>query len=1112
MARSPPTKSRRLNNGTALCSPTSNVIKGGGEEPLWFYWHSIVEAPHQSGRLYLFGTLRTAPADQRTSCCIVVNGLEHALFIQPKPECTRVQVMEDVQTWLRGTVRAPRVRIRPTPKRTCAEESKCGTGRSHVMEVRFPATCRQAVLGPNFTLRTVQRAWLSPHTAAERFLLQHGMRGPGWLRISNPMEVSGGRRQSHCRREFHVQDTSHVRRASDNKEDGVSGPPPPTIATLVVAIHTTESSHITGIVIQGFSAMRTSDATVTGMAGATPDINECMWCPPLSQDATVEVVAGAHMRRLPNERALLSVFAAILARCDPDVVVGHGLQDTVLVTLLARMKELRVASWSQLGRLRRSHVPSRVEDVTVGRLVCDTRNSARQLVKANNYTLDQLLGGTSGAVALGGDGPPLARLCRTAQLTFQLLWKFAMLPLSHELAVLSGSPWSACLAGSRARRVEYMLLHEFHTHNLFPPSQVARAATTSQAGRRRRTFEGGLVLEPKRGLVDTLVLLMDFTALYPSIIQEFNLCFTTLQQGAPHGTTPDRSHLPAGVLPDVLRRLVEHRQAVKATIATARTPHARERLDVRQKALKILANSTYGCLGFHSSRFYSIDIAQAVTAWGRRLLRDTVATVENELQLQVLYGDTDSIMVDTACRHFARARAIGHIIQHAINSKYRRLRISMDGIFQRMLLVRKKKYAALPIVAPPGAGSPPRVLPLDIKGLFVVRRDWCALCREVGTRVLEMLLLPPGCATGSGSGSGSAPESVSQQPILAYLRTIAVRIHAAKEPLASFVLSKCLNKAPHKYPVQQVPPHVVVAKRLQRAGTSVHVQDVIPYVVCTSAAARRVPLAERAWHPSEVTPQHRVDVRWYLKQQVLPCMTRLCSVVFGSTIQDSIADALGVPRHAAPTRPIPSSALVPTPLTAQPGFYAKVEPFKLQCSRCGACEYWGPTATTAPAVSLQCPKCSGWYSAPQHAKSGADADADTATPPSAAACAETLSNAMMLALRGKVVDYMAAWVVCDQPSCGLRTRQQSTRDRGRKCLRPGCPGVLHREASHADLYAHLDFFASSLRASKSTPSSSEGPTALLAQTVSKFTQRSAYATVDMGALTHIYADIDPWTD
>ena len=65
-----------------------------------------------------------------------------------------------------------------------------------------------------------------------------------------------------------------------------------------------------------------------------------------------------------------------------------------------------------------------------------------------------------------------------------------------------------------------------------------------------------------------------------------------------------------------------------------------EALDIKQLAVKVVANSIYGSLGYKTSRFYSKDIAAMVTFYGRSLLMKTIDVIKQE-GYQVLYGDTD---------------------------------------------------------------------------------------------------------------------------------------------------------------------------------------------------------------------------------------------------------------------------------------------------------------------------------------------------------------------------------------------------------------------------------------------------------------------------------------
>lgn len=63
----------------------------------------------------------------------------------------------------------------------------------------------------------------------------------------------------------------------------------------------------------------------------------------------------------------------------------------------------------------------------------------------------------------------------------------------------------------------------------------------------------------------------------------------------------------------MIRYLVQRRREVKNQMKKEADPLRLKQLDIKQLALKILANSMYGCLGFTNSRFCATFIASTVT-------------------------------------------------------------------------------------------------------------------------------------------------------------------------------------------------------------------------------------------------------------------------------------------------------------------------------------------------------------------------------------------------------------------------------------------------------------------------------------------------------------------
>ena len=734
---------------------------------------------------------------------------------------------------------------------------------------------------------------------------------------------------------------------------------------------------------------------------------------------------------------------------------------------------------------------------TLGRLVCDTYLNARELMRESTYELSHLTKSILGTerqvhpipshLIQGGDAADsdtVIRMCVgslegmkalaehtlcDALISIRIAWRLQVLPLTRQLSNLAGNLWANSLLNKRAERNEWLLVHEFKRLKYIVPdkqqfgngkqnSKLAlddaeldsmdhiedhqndnNPAQGSFKRKKAAAYMGGLVLEPKAGLYDKLVLLLDFNSLYPSIIREYNICFTTVErldaEAAAQAESPEAvipAHPPRGlddgVLPRVIARLVNSRRAVKQMLKTEKNESVKLNLDIRQKALKLTANSLYGCLGFSSSRFYAKPIASLITWTGRQTLQSTVDLVEKNLRLDVVYGDTDSIFVHTGQDDYAAGMQIGAEIAKEVNKRYSKLEIEMDGVFRTLLLLKKKKYAGLKV-----KDWEKQVFEREQKGLDMVRRDWCVMSKTMGGTILDQLLNP---------SAKSKEESVSW--LEDFLRNVGKRMDANELPLPEYVITKGITKMPDEYPDAKSQPHVLVAKRRIEAGERIRPGNEIPYIICRISDGENLSIAERARSPDEATRENLLpDTAWYKAQQIHPPIARLCAPT-GIADSARIAEWLGLDpsRFGSADGEGNENIAENQDEALLHGFDANLDVdirFKDFLSQF--------------TVQWKCPKCKVQFSLISAIKNETCMKCKDQKIESA-----HIRNLVCLAIREIQNKGLQGWAKCENgDQCGAVTRQVSVQGNGLHCPKEGCMGGRIRplSLSSKELHQHL---------------------------------------------------------
>ncbi|XP_043268576.1 DNA polymerase delta catalytic subunit isoform X2 [Venturia canescens] len=615
---------------------------------------------------------------------------------------------------------------------------------------------------------------------------------------------------------------------------------------------------------------------------------------------TCAPIVGCQVMSFGTEQLMLQKWAEFVRDLDPDIFTGYNINNFDFPYLINRANHLNVRDFSYLGRVK--NIKSVIKDQVLqskqmgrrenkyvnfeGRVPFDLLLVLVRDYKLRSYTLNAVsyhflqeqkedVHHSIIADLQKGDAQTRRRLAvyclKDAYLPLRLLDKLMCIIIYMEMARVTGVSLSSLLTRGQQIKVVSQLLRKTKEKDYLIPVHTGQGSDEQ--------FDGATVLEPKRGFYKDPIATLDFSSLYPSIIMAHNICYTSLLgpktvkqynlQPDQYTVTPSNSYfakasLCKGLLPEILENLLSARKKAKAELKKETDPLKQKVLDGRQYALKVSANSVYGFTGAQQGKLPCLEISGSVTAYGREMIEKTKQEVETHYRCEngyahnavVIYGDTDSVMVNFGVKEIEEAMKLGREAAEYVTDKFiKPIKLEFEKVYFPYLLINKKRYAGLYFTRPDKYDK------MDCKGLETVRRDNCPLVANMMNTCLKKLLIDRN------------PEDA-----LNYAKQIISDLLCNKVDISQLVITKELTKT--DYTAKQA--HVELAAKMKKrdAGTAPKLGDRVPYVFIS--ATKGTPAYMKAEDPIYVLENNiPIDTTYYLENQLSKPLVRIFEPILG---------------------------------------------------------------------------------------------------------------------------------------------------------------------------------------------------------------------------------------
>lgn len=379
-------------------------------------------------------------------------------------------------------------------------------------------------------------------------------------------------------------------------------------------------------------------------------------------------------------------------------------------------------------------------------------------------------------------------------------------------------------------------------------------------------FEGGFVNEPIVGFHINPIFVLDFNSLYPTTMLAFNICTTTIVHDVPQDENYNPQNLDdvvyndndntvymtpymkkigfisathrKGVLPQILESLLKTRKNLQNELKETTCKQKYKQLDAQQLTYKLCANAIYGLLGCKFSPLYYPEVAASVTGFGRFLsfIKRTLITrymKEDDLTGRIIYGDTDSIMVEIENKTIADTMNIAknYAIRITKDIGMPPIKTEYEKIFCPFLIHKKKHYSGVMYTS-----DPDKYYKIEYKGNEMVRSDNCTLTTKIISKISNILFFFGKNIDDKLNEIGNSLQTILQpwSKLYHWYVNDCSRVCDEYKDMLTIVLndgvfSKKLSKETYKNKL----PHVAVYERMKNKK-QYHVGDRIVYCIANT--------------------------------------------------------------------------------------------------------------------------------------------------------------------------------------------------------------------------------------------------------------------------------------